>query len=123
MVMSTVRGQLTNPAQAALWPSINNLGEVIYTAKVGGRRELFSTVRGQITFSDSFAEPERPSDCGAPLLLYDGGGVAGQTDINDLGEVVFSRWLLAGPYPDEQGSCFYWAMLQIVKAEPIGGGG
>lgn len=120
IVVSTVKGQVTRLGHFALWPSINNHGEIVYTAKDGEQRQLFSTLRRQVTFKDSFPEPHwANANCNSPIGLYQN-GVAGDTDVNDRGEIVFSRWLFEGPFPDpsDPEQCFFWGGLQIVRATP-----
>jgi hypothetical protein len=114
-VVSTVRGTIV--PEPAAWPSIADGGEIVYIAPAGGTWQLFSTARGQITFGDSFPEPAyADADCDSPFGHYQN-GVGGQTDVNDRGEIVFSRWLLEGPHPFGE-ECFFWGALQIVVAVP-----
>ncbi len=120
-IVSTVRGTITDLWEDPLWPSLSNAGEIVYTAKDGALRQLFSSATGQVTYRDTFPEPHRSeATCTSPRGFYQG-GVAGQTDVNDRGQIVFSRWLYDGPYPDPEFPeyCTYWGTLQIVVASPV----
>jgi len=73
-IYSTTRGFLTPLTPIAGQPAINNAGEVVYSGfDSGGRQQIFSTVRGQLT---SFG--------GAPSFL-----TADFPDIDNNGRVIF----------------------------------
>lgn len=119
-IVSTIRGPIA--PDPASWPSINDAGEIAYVGGTGpdAPLQLFSSVGGQVTFEDSFKERQlRDATCTSRHGYFQD-GVAGQTDIDSSGEIVFTRWLLEGPETDlnNPGECFFLAGLQIGVARP-----
>src|SRR5262249_47314827 len=79
-IYSTKRGYLTPAGTNAVEPAINDFGEVVYSGLDSrGEQEIFSTVRGQLTFF------------GGQQSVF----TADLPDIDNLGNVVF-RGLVNG---------------------------
>ena len=118
-IFSTQRGQITFLPSGAGGPTINNSGEIIYTAwDETNVQQLFSTVHGRLTDASLFGYPQAPRWTGTePFGLYFLGSGFG-ADLNDQGQIVFSLVLAEGPYCDTRG-CFGVARIKLYQATPV----
>ena len=122
-IFSTERGQLTfsPPLSGGVgFPTINNDGEVIFTAQDEDyRQQLFSTVRGRLTDESLFPYPTPPDSWTGlePFGLYFS-RVGYGSHVNDKGQIVFSVVLVEGPYCGPRG-CSGVARIRLYLATPV----
>jgi hypothetical protein len=123
-IFSTTRGQITFFSDSTYpgTPSINSTGDIIYIAwdKETGRREIYSTLHGQITNVKSLAKGMNLPPFSSNALVsqlpngYYSNGVVSYPDLNNEGQIVFLAYVL-----EKSGNCISNSHMQIYLATPM----
>jgi hypothetical protein len=103
-IISTTKGFIAYPP-GLNWPcDANNDGEIVWSAPVNGINQIFSNIRGQLTFSDNNCFDPVINNLGEVVYLEGNVGIVSLTrgfiacpntwttiNINDQGEIVWSN--------------------------------